>query len=309
MEVSKQINHLFFSVVIPTYNRAHLIGKAIESILNQTYKNFEIIVVDNHSTDNTEEVVKKYVDKWNIKFFKNDKNYERSFSRNRGLNEATGDYVTLLDSDDILYPDCLADAHQYILKHPDIRFFHFMYEAINEQHQFVEFIADYAPLHNPFKELMKGNSVSNIAVFYKNDVIKKVKFDETPIIIGIEDYDFVLRALIETKHLHRINKVNGGVLIHPNRSVNIEQWDRTYERWQYFLKKHLESASFIETFGPYKKIFLSNSNLFLCSFLAIRGHTLRAVAFLIKAIQHNFAIIFKAKFFKHIGIIIKYALK
>lgn len=303
------MNDTMFSVVIPTYNRAHLIGKAIESIINQTYKKWEIIVVDNHSTDNTEEVVKGYVDNWNIKFFKNDENYERSYSRNKGLNEATGEYVTLLDSDDILYPGCLADAHLYILKHPGIRFFHFLCEGINEQRQPVQIINHYIPLTNPFKELMKGNSVSNNGVFYKRDVVRKVKFDETPIMIGIEDYDFVIRVLIETKHLHRINKVNGAVLLHPDRSVNLEQWDRTYERNQYFMKKHLESPSFNEVFGPYKKVFISTVNLYLCSFLAVRGHTLRAIVFLLKAIKHHFVIIFTVKFLKHIGIVVKYAIK
>src|ERR1043165_1045 len=100
----------FFSVVIPTYNRADFIGDTLETVFAQTYPHYEVIVVDNCSTDGTHAAVDPYIESGRIRFFQNDQNRERAFSRNVGLEKAVGDYVTLLDSDDLMYPDNLADA-------------------------------------------------------------------------------------------------------------------------------------------------------------------------------------------------------
>src|SRR6266850_4794263 len=71
-----------FSVVIPTYNRADMIVKTLESVFRQIYPAYEIIVVDNCSTDNTEQVLQPYIDSGKIRFIKHDRNYERARSRN-----------------------------------------------------------------------------------------------------------------------------------------------------------------------------------------------------------------------------------
>ena len=117
------MNEVKFSIVIPTYNRAVLIPHTLESVFRQVYRNFEIIVVDNCSTDNTEEVLKPLIESNRIRYIRNDRNYERAYSRNVGFRNATGDYVTLLDSDDIMYPNCLADAADYIQKKPRYQIF------------------------------------------------------------------------------------------------------------------------------------------------------------------------------------------
>jgi glycosyltransferase involved in cell wall biosynthesis len=88
------------SVIIPTFNRAHMIGKAIKSVLNQTYRDFEVIVVDDGSTDNTKEIIRSFTDK-RIKYFKKyKKNRGISVTRNIGIEMARGKYIALLDSDD-----------------------------------------------------------------------------------------------------------------------------------------------------------------------------------------------------------------
>src|SRR5690554_3150909 len=94
-------NNILFSVIIPTYNRASLITKTIESVIDQSYQNFEIIVVDDGSTDNTKEVVKLIMDP-RLKYFYVE-NGERGRARNIGTFHAEGKYVTFLDSDDLWY--------------------------------------------------------------------------------------------------------------------------------------------------------------------------------------------------------------
>lgn len=102
------VNNPRVSVIIPTYNRSHLIGRAIQSVLNQIYQDFEIIVVDDGSTDNTEEVIKKFQkqDK-RIKYICHEKNKGGSAARNTGIKIAKGNYIGLLDDDDEWLPEKL----------------------------------------------------------------------------------------------------------------------------------------------------------------------------------------------------------
>ena len=106
--------NILFSVIIPTYNRAHLISQAIESILAQTYPVWELIIVDDGSTDNTREVVNKYQDKRIKYFFK--KNEERSIARNYGISKASGDYISFLDDDDYYLPQFFEEFYKKITK-------------------------------------------------------------------------------------------------------------------------------------------------------------------------------------------------
>ena len=88
-----------FSIITITHNRAHLIGETIESVINQTYQNFEHIIIDDGSTDNTEEVIKSFKDD-RLKYYKYAKHPKRSFLRNEGVRKSKGDIICILDSDD-----------------------------------------------------------------------------------------------------------------------------------------------------------------------------------------------------------------
>ena len=96
---------MLFSIIIPTYNRAAFLPKAIESVLVQTYTDWELIVVDDGSTDETREVVSKYNDERITYIYQ--ENAERSAARNNGINHAKGDYVCFLDSDNVMLPNRL----------------------------------------------------------------------------------------------------------------------------------------------------------------------------------------------------------
>jgi len=94
------------SVIVATYNRANFIDRAIKSILNQIYQDFEIIIVDDGSSDNTEEIIKGYKDK-RIIYIKHKKNQGISTARNTGIKRAKGEYIAFLDSDDEWFPEKL----------------------------------------------------------------------------------------------------------------------------------------------------------------------------------------------------------
>jgi len=91
------------SIIIPTYNRSQYLKRAINSVLNQTYDNIELIIVDDNSNDDTMFIIKNFKDK-RIRYIKNLRNMGSSFSRNEGLAISKGEYINFLDDDDILLP-------------------------------------------------------------------------------------------------------------------------------------------------------------------------------------------------------------
>lgn len=106
------------SVVLTVYNRPEKVCKTIESILNQTFKDFELLIIDNASTDDTVERIKKFDDP-RIRLIVNERNMGQTYSLNRGLDEAKGKYIARIDSDDIMLPKRLQKQVSFMEKHDD----------------------------------------------------------------------------------------------------------------------------------------------------------------------------------------------
>lgn len=110
------------SIIMPSYNTARFIRESIQSVLDQTYQNWELLIVDDCSTDNTDEVVASIEDD-RIKYFKNEKNSGAAVSRNRALREAKGKWIAFLDSDDLWLPEKLEKQIQFMSENN----YHFSY--------------------------------------------------------------------------------------------------------------------------------------------------------------------------------------
>lgn len=110
----------FISVIIPTYNRAQFIRRAIDSVLNQTYKNFELIIVDDGSTDETEDFLDPLKKAGLIRYLKRP-NLGVSCARNFGVENATGTFISFLDSDDEWLPHKLQDQLNFLERHSSLR--------------------------------------------------------------------------------------------------------------------------------------------------------------------------------------------
>ena len=95
------------SIIMPSYNTAQYIDKSIKSVINQTYQNWELIIVDDASDDNTDEVVNAFLIDGRIRYFKNERNSGAAISRNKALREAKGKWIAFLDSDDLWSPEKL----------------------------------------------------------------------------------------------------------------------------------------------------------------------------------------------------------
>lgn len=136
-----------FSIVTITYNRAHLIGETIQSVLNQTHADFEHIIIDDGSTDDTENVIKKFNDS-RIRYYKYEKNGLRSFLRNEGIRKAVGDFISVLDSDDIWTNNKLETVNVIFNKNPDVDFvFHnirFIPDGVMTELAFPKYKSDFS---------------------------------------------------------------------------------------------------------------------------------------------------------------------
>ena len=177
------------SFIVPTYNRDQYIKKCIESVLKQTYKNVELIIVDDGSTDNTENIVTSYKDK-KIKYFKNT-NHGIGYSRNFGLEKSTGDYVFFLDSDDFIEPNAAESIIQNI---NDADIFIFDYKQIFESDGHVEYVRTPIFSECTLKEkpeiinqtnLGPGNKVFKKELLVKNNIKypTDIKYEDMPLII------------------------------------------------------------------------------------------------------------------------------
>ena len=89
------------SIIMPSWNTAQFIAESIQSVINQTYKNWELLIVDDCSTDDTDNIVEPFLTDARIKYFKNEKNSGAALTRNRAMREAKGEWIAFLDSDDL----------------------------------------------------------------------------------------------------------------------------------------------------------------------------------------------------------------
>ena len=119
------------SIITPSYNTANFIDQTIESVLNQTYKNWEMIIIDDCSSDNTEEIVNRYKDH-RIKFYVNEKNCGAALSRNIAISKARGKWIAFLDSDDLWDKDKLSIQISFMEKN-NYHFSYTNYREINEK--------------------------------------------------------------------------------------------------------------------------------------------------------------------------------
>jgi len=243
------INSPIFTIVIPTFNRAHLISETINTVLNQTFSDFELIIIDNASTDNTDRIIESITDRKRIIYHKSEVNKERSHSRNKGIKMAKGEFITFLDSDDFMYPNALMDAYSYIIKNSSTKFFHNKFEFVDNDRNII-YQPTYPSLENQYLALCSGNFLSCIGVFLHKSVYKNIRFNTEPKMIGSEDYEIWFDVLSKYK-LGRIDKINSGVREHSQRTVNRDGFRNLSYQREYFVNKISSDPKLSSKFGIY----------------------------------------------------------
>lgn len=182
------------SVIVTTFNRAHMVTGAIDSILNQTFKDFELIVVDNYSSDDTEEVIKAYNDE-RIRYVKHNNGGIIAVNRNYGIRQARGEYLAFCDDDDLWMPEKLEKQMLEFEKDDQIGLVCSNAIIFDESGERGELFNVGLPDSNfTLESLVWGNSVVCSSVLVKKRVIDDVGLmDESPQILRGEDYELWLR--------------------------------------------------------------------------------------------------------------------
>lgn len=281
----------FFTVVIPTYNRGDRVGKTIASVIEQAYTDFEIIVVDDGSTDQTAEVVKGIVDP-RITYVHTE-NRERAAARNAGTRLAKGNYVTFLDSDDRFYPDHLQKVHEALRGDPTA-VYHQAYDIVDDSGNVRASFRHDGPELN---ELLftRGNIMSCTGVFLRRDVAGENLFDETRILSGVEDWELWIRLAVKHPILHG-NLPTAALVEHQGRSVNqanVEQW---IERMDLFLRLVEGNKSVREKYGSMLARLRANASTYLSLHLSEAGAGKgKAVGFLVRGIVQSPGVLFQRR--------------
>jgi glycosyltransferase involved in cell wall biosynthesis len=208
------------SVVIPTYNHAHFLGCALQSVLDQTYRKWEAIVIDNHSQDNTDEVVQSFQDQ-RITLLKVRNNGVIAASRNMGIRAAQGDWIAFLDSDDFWYPGKLEIAINGIKENPSIDVCS-TDEMLVNQSTGSRTLLKYGPYRPNFyrRLLVTGNCLSPSATLVRREFLntKSILFRENAEFVTAEDYDLWMLLAQAGAKFHFIHLVQGEYLIHATNS-------------------------------------------------------------------------------------------
>ena len=205
------------SVVIPTYNHAHFLGRALQSVLDQTYKKWEVIVIDNYSTDKTEEVIRNFVDP-RITYLKFHNNGVIAASRNKGIRAAKGEWIAFLDSDDWWTIDKLQACFDCI--NDQVDFIYHKLENVSDQPRLLRRkIARSWQVKSPvFTDLLlKGNAIANSSVVVRKSLLAQIGgINESAKMIASEDYNAWLRIAQLTDRFRFVSMQLGFYQLHKD---------------------------------------------------------------------------------------------
>lgn len=214
------MNEPLISIIIPTYNRAHLIGETLESIIAQSYRNWECIVVDDGSTDGTDAAVTSYCQRDSrIKYFHRPKDHlpGGNGARNYGFEVSQGEYVNWFDSDDIMCEDFLESGISYLTER-QLDFVLFDYEVFNNTTG-EAFIHQVNKTDNLIEDYVTFKiNFGTWAIIWKRDLIAGYRFNET--LTKAQDLDFNFRVFTSAEYNYAtINRLGLRIRGHENSIV------------------------------------------------------------------------------------------
>lgn len=289
---------ILFSIVIPTYNRASLIKNTIESVINQTYQNLEVIIVDDGSADNTEEIIKTIPDK-RVKYFKKI-NEERGAARNYGAKLAKGEYINFVDSDDILYSNHLSTAYEFVEDHNKPEIFHLGYEILTPQNKLIKRVDN---LKGDIGEkLIKDNFLSPIGVFVRKDIALQFPFEHDRRLAVTEDWELWLRLASRFTILYS-NEVTSKVMDHDERSIRNYDIDKIITRDLLLIEKLKKDEAFVKKYKLQVPYFEADRYTFFALLLALKKKRVESIKYLLRAFYIDPSVLMRKRFLasvKHI---------
>lgn len=175
------ISNPLVSIIMPAYNSDNTIANSIDAVLEQTYKNWELIIINDCSTDSTKEIVSTYAYDERLIIINNEKNKGIAISRNRGISKAKGKYICFLDSDDLWSHNKLEIQVAYMEKEN----LSFTYTSNNVIDKFGNIIGYYqCPYKLDYKDLLKCNKIHTLTVMIKREIFENIEMPN----VKHEDY-------------------------------------------------------------------------------------------------------------------------
>lgn len=279
---------VFFSVIVPTYNRATLIGDTLQSLLSQTFTSFEILVIDDGSTDNTKEVMERWAKRdERIRYFIK-QNGERGAARNYGIERARGEYITFIDSDDVAYTGHLQYAYEFLKRKSWPECYAQAYEIKDKATGKVLIPARPVAAETANQDLLKGNFLSCIGVFVKKEILNELKFEEDRNFAGTEDWLLWLQ-LAARYPIYFSNTVTASMLEHSTRSVLSFPEEKLVYRAEHLKKKLSEDPIFSSEYGKETiNSIYAHMLTYTSLHLAMSKKRGRAIRYLLKAAKTDF---------------------
>ncbi len=240
------------SVIMPTYNRADYLKKAVQSVLDQTFSNFEIIIINNYSTDNTLDVISAFNDdRIKVINFKNEGIIAKS--RNQGIMQSVGKYVAFLDDDDLWCPDKLELQIKYMGEHPEFDLIYSNALIIDEHETKKGLLKDSkdAKTGQVFLDLLYENFIPVLTVLMKREIIEtNGLFNEDPSMRAAEDYEYWLRTSLkfnfgyidEALTLYRIHSES--VSMNTNRPLLTQKTLRSFMFYPEVPEKYYKNIAY-----------------------------------------------------------------
>ncbi len=228
------------SIITPTYNSEKFITETIQSVQNQTYQNWEMLIVDDCSSDKTVDIVQQFMeDDHRIHLIRLNKNSGASKARNEAIKEVKGDFMTFLDADDIWFPDFIENSIATIQK-KGIPFVFSSYRRSNEKLEFVysDFIV---PEKVTYTDILKTNSISCLTAFID---VKELGVKFMPDIRKRQDMGLWLKYLKEIPFAYGIQEPKAIYRIREN-SLSRDKKKLLKYQWQFY--REVEKLSFFES--------------------------------------------------------------
>ena len=189
------------SIILPAYNAEKYLSLAIESILQQSFKDFEFIILNDGSTDNTEKIILSYTDS-RIRYIKNEKNLKLIKTLNKGIELAKGKYIARMDADDIALPTMLEECYTFFETHPEYSIVApSVYNMDNDGRTYKKGNNRYSSEVLPYILLFE-NVVTHPGIMLKADILKKYKYEDTGLVTHFEDHDCWNRILSDEHKIY-----------------------------------------------------------------------------------------------------------
>jgi len=244
------------SINIATYNRGRFITEAIESVLAQTFNDWELIIIDDASTDNTAEIVRPYLADPRIKYLKNETNQNISLTRNRGLKESQGKYIAILDSDDLWCDqEKLTKQYDFLEKNPDHCLVGTGIIVVDEQGQEKSRYLNPETDKEIRNKILAKNTFAQSSVLYRKEAVLEVG-SYNPNLNGIEDYDLWLKLGTKYK-LANLPSYSLKYRIHGGNISLTDRWRLMKINLELIKKHHDDYPNFtLAILRRYSRLFL-----------------------------------------------------